>query len=405
MPLDKDTLDQLKIDRTDTGGGSRAVLWVLVGVVIVVLLAGGGWWLSRPGPVAVRTAVARSVTEAGGSRTLLNASGYVTARRLATVSSKVTGRVVEVMIEEGMSVAEGQVLARLDSTNVEANLRLVQAQAEAARSGLGETEALLEEASRNLLRTESLASAAVAARAELDRARSERDALQARLLRQRAEVTVAERQVALWQQQLDDTIIRAPYAGVVVSKNAQAGEMISPISAGGGFTRTGICTIVDMTSLEVEVDVNESYINRVSAGQPVVVTLDSYPDWQIAARVIAIVPTADRQKATVRVRVGFDELDARILPDMGLKVAFQSTESAAPTSSSIVVPRTAVQRVDGRDVVWVISNGRAERRAVSVRAVGDSETTIETGLRTGERVVVEGHSGLGEGSRVTEDSP
>jgi len=405
MPLEKDTLDKLKIDRTGESQGSRAGIWVLAVVAVVAVVAGLVWWFARPGAITVETAVARQVSSGGGSRTLLNASGYVTARRLATVSSKVTGRVVDVLIEEGMTVTEGQVLAHLDATNVEANLKLAQAQEAAARTALGETQAQLDQAARTLSRTESLVRSNAASQSELDLARSEKDALDARLNRQHAEVGVAEQQVALWQQQMDDTIIRAPFAGVVISKNAQAGEMISPISAGGGFTRTGICTIVDMASLEVEVDVSESYINRVTAGQPVEITLDSYPDWQIGGKVIAIVPTADRQKATVRVRVGFDELDSRILPDMGLKVAFQSAGETAPVGTSTVVPRTAVQRVDGRDVVWVVSGGNAERRAVGVRSYTDQEATLDAGVQPGERVVTSAQGQLVDGARVREAGP
>jgi HlyD family secretion protein len=403
MAPTKDSLDRLKIDRTapparaPLGGGA------LTALVVAVLLVGGGiWWFARPKPAAVRTAVAREVSSAGGARTLLNASGYVTARRLATVSSKVTGRVLDVLIEEGMKVDEGQILAHLDATNTEASLRLAEAQLASARSGLGETQAQLDLANLNLTRTRSLAAAKAASPAELDQAQADTAALAARLERLRADITVAERQVAVWKQQLDDAIIRAPYAGIIVSKNAQAGEMISPISAGGGFTRTGICTIVDMKSLEVEVDVNESYINRVAAGQPVSVTLDSYPDSKIGAKVIAIVPTADRQKATVRVRVGFDQLDPRILPDMGLKVAFQSTGEPTAAGRAIVVPQSAVRRADSRDIVWVVKDGRVERRAVTVQSTLNQEATLAAGVNAGEKVVAEGPVELTEGARVTE---
>ncbi len=215
-------------------------------------------------------------------------------------------------------------------------------------------------------RLSQLAASKMVSQSELDRADADAKSSQARLERQQADVAVAEREVALWKQQLDDTIIRAPFAGIVTSKNAQPGEMISPMSA-GGFTRTGICTIVDMSSLEIEVDVNESYINRVEPGQPVEATLDAYPDWRIPAKVIAIIPTADRQKATVKVRVGFEKLDPRILPDMGVKVAFQQTPAQPrPPNRGIVVPKAAVHQRDGRDVVWVVREGRVERRAVTV---------------------------------------
>src|SRR5439155_23675287 len=202
----------------------------------------------------------------------------------------------------------------------------------------------------------------VASQSELDRAEAEAKSLRARLEKQKADVVVSERDVAQWQQQLDDTVIRAPFSGIVTSKNAQPGEMISPMSAGGSFTRTGICTIVDMESLEVEIDVNESYINRVQPGQAVEAALDAYPEWKIPCKVIAIIPSADRQKSTVKVRVGFDKLEPRILPEMSVKVAFQEAGGAGPVAGrSVTVPKSAVQQQDGRDVVLVVQNGRAER--------------------------------------------
>ena len=245
--------------------------------------------------------------------------------------------------------------------------------------------------------------------AELQRARAEAEAksLAARLAKQSADVIVAENEVAVWKQQLDDTVIRAPFPGIVTSKNAQPGEMISPLSAGGGFTRTGICTIVDMGSLEIEVDVNESYINRVAPGQPVAATLDAYPDWKLPAKVIAIIPTADRQKATVKVRVGFEKLDARILPDMGVKVAFQGGEkeagaAAAEAAAGVLVPKAAVRPQGGRDYVWVVRNGRVERRTVTLGPARGDEFGVVAGVVTGERLMVEGPAGLADGAPVKE---
>lgn len=405
MAPDKQTLEQLKIHRpARRRQRSRAPL--VVSLVLVALLGGAAWWwFGREEVVLVETAVARRIAAEGGSRTLLNASGYVTARRAATASSKVTARITEVLIEEGMEVEEGQVLARVDSSNVEKSLRLAEAQLAAQKAALGETRASLGLAERELERTRNLAQSHVVSESDLDRAESEVRMLRARLERQQADIDVAEQQVAVWRQQLEDTIIRAPFAGVVISKNAQPGEMVSPISAGGGFTRTGICTIVDMSSLEVEVDVNESYINRVKPGQPVIVTLDSYPDWQIPAKVIAIIPTADRQKATVQVRIGFEELDPRILPDMGVKVAFQSvTGEDAPARRLVTVPKDAVRRVGDRDIVWVVRDGRLERRAVTVESTLRNETTLAAGLDGGEVVVTNASENLVEGAPVKEKS-
>ncbi len=403
MSLDKQTLDGLRIDRgaAPSGTSRRRAVLRLIALLLVLLLGAGGLWLwQRPVIPAVRTVVV-TATAPAGQKTLLNASGYVTARRQATVSSKVTGKVVEVSIEEGMKVEAGTVLARLDSSNVEKSLRLAEAQLEAARKSLDETKANLDRAEREWRRMAQLAENKISSRSDLDRAEADAKALQARLVRQQADVSVAEQEVAVWRQQLDDTIIRAPFAGIVTTKNAQPGEMISPISAGGGFTRTGIGTLVDMSSLEIEVDVNESYINRVEAGQRVEATLDSYPDWPIPCKVIAIIPTADRQKATVKVRVGFEKLDPRILPDMGVKVAFRGAAGEV-AAQGLLLPRTAVRVDAGRQVVWVWRDGRIERRSVTVGRSKDDEISIVAGLNSGERVVVEGPDNLAEGARVTE---
>lgn len=404
MQPTKPTLDDLRIERRpEARSTSRG--WIVAVVLLVALLLGAaGWWSQRGRPVEVQTATARAAGNGSNDRTVLNASGYVTARRAATVSSKVTGKVVEVLVEEGMKVKEGQVLARLDDTNVKASLRLSEAQLASTKSAVEETRARLEQAELELKRYIGLAKERIASQADLDRAEAEAKALRARLAQQQNQVTVAEREVAVWQQQLDDTIIRAPFAGMVTSKNAQPGEMISPISAGGGFTRTGICTLVDMDSLEIEIDVNESYIHRVQSGQPVEATLDAYANWRIPCKVIAIVPTADRQKSTVKVRVGFDKLDPRILPEMSAKVAFRGTEAAPQTSgaNTVAIPRSAIQQRDGRDVVWIVQGRRAERRAVTVRATNGEETELSAGVTAGERVVVKPPAELKDGDAVKE---
>jgi RND family efflux transporter MFP subunit len=403
MSLDKPTLDDLRIDRTQKRR-SKAPLLLFLLLAFGGLIAGGAiWWMKRPKPVPVRTAL---VLQSGGGseRTLLNASGYVTARRKSTVSAKVTGKVTEILVEEGMKVEAGQILARLDSSNVEKSLHLAEAQAESARKSLDETKANLNKAERELKRIAQLAAEKVSSPSDLDTAEAEAKSLQARLDRQLADVAVAEREVALWKQQLDDMIVRAPFSGIVTSKDAQPGEMISPMSA-GGFTRTGICTIVDMASLEIEVDVNESYINRVSSGQPVEGTLDAYPEWQIPCKVIAIIPTADRQKATVKVRVGFAKLDPRILPDMSAKVAFRSSGEVKATERTITVPKSAVRQRDGRDTVLLVQNGRVEQRSVTLGGMRGDDVTIAAGLAGGERVVVDAPADLADGARVAETKP
>jgi HlyD family secretion protein len=408
MSPPKPTLDDLRIERGAKPAKPVRIWPIVISISALVVVGLVIWYLNRPKPIAVRTVLAR---ETGGSsntvdRTVLNASGYVTARRAATVSSKVTGKVMEVLVEEGMHVKEGQVLARIDDTNVKASLKLAEAQLASARAALAETKARIKEADLNFRRITELAKNNISAQADLDHAEADVAALKARLAQQEADIIVAERSVATWQQQLEDTVVRAPYSGIVTTKNAQAGEMISPLSAGGQFTRTGICTIVDMESLEIEIDVNESYINRVQPSQPVEATLDAYPEWKIPCKVIAIIPTADRQKSTVKVRVGFDKLDSRILPEMGVKVAFRESGGPAPAAvRNLLVPKTAVQQQDGRDVVFVVENGRASRRAVTVNRTTGEEAIIGSGLVAGDKIVADWPQGLTDGIRVKELTP
>lgn len=400
-------IDDLRIHRPATAAAGRAVWpWVLVGALLAVAAA-AYWWFGRPRPLPVTIALARGLAAAEGDRTVLNASGYVVARREATVSSKVMGKVTEVLVEEGVKVAANQVLARLDDTNLQASLRLAEAQTRAAAAAIQETRVRLREAELELGRQTALRTNRVNAQSDFDRADAAASALRARIVQQETELAVAEQNIAVWRQQVDDTVIRAPFAGVVTSKNAQPGEMISPLSS-GGFTRTGICTVVDMESLEIEIDVNESYINRVTPGQEVTATLDAYPDWAIPCRVVAIIPTADRQKSTVRVRVGFAQLEPRILPQMSVKVAFRDS-GAAPVAGSarpgVIVPKSAVVAQEGRDVIFVVQHGRAERRAVTVAAARGGDATLAAGVAAGERVVASPPAGLADGAAIVEKQP
>ena len=398
------SLDDLRIDRSgDRDTPSRA--WWAAALGLLLLGGGGWWWWHGPSAaMAVRTAAAYRATDTGADATVLNASGYVTARRRATVSAKVTGRLVEVLVEEGMAVRSGQVLARLDDASVRSQLALAEARLSAARRGFAEQEVRLRQAELTLGRTRRLVEEGVVGAADLDGAEAEVASFEARIALAREQVVVAEREVDVFRIQLDDLVIRAPFDGVAISKDAEQGEMISPISAGGGFTRTGVCTIVDMTSLEIEVDVNESYINRVRDAQRVVATLDAYPDWDIPASVITTVPAADRQRATVLVRIGFDALDPRILPDMGIKVAF--LEDQPPLSGTgerpVLVPAAAARNVDGQDIVYVVRGDLAERRAVRLGSVAGDQVEVIAGLTEGERVVVGGPADLADGDRVTE---
>ncbi len=400
MTVNKTSLDALKIDRTEEPRGNKPWLWISIAILVIALggiLAGT---LLGPSTLVVQTARAEEISGGSGKLTVLNATGYVTARRQATVSSKVTGKVVEVLIEEGLQVEEGQLLARLDDSLVSKNLRLTEAQAVSAEKQLEETRVRIREARLDYDRFARLTSEEVASQQDLDRAEAQLQSLEARLLVQEEELSVARSGVALRRQELDDTEIRAPFTGVVVSKNAQPGEMISPISAGGGFTRTGICTIVDMDSLEIEVDVNEAYITRVKADQKVDALLDAYPDWRIPSHVITIIPSADRQKATVRVRIGFDERDERVLPDMGVKVSFISDEDVPAQTAIITIPRSALRRDGEQDIVFVVKDDKAERRAVRVGVAEGDRVQLASGVVAGEEVVVVGPEELADGSPI-----
>ena len=399
-----DRLAELKIGEEQRGSRPFALVTAIIGGILVI---GGGVSAvfllgSEPEVLAVRTARVRSVSVDAGT-TVLNASGYVTARRQATVSSKTAGQIIEIAIEEGMEVIAGQVLARLDSSNLERSFGLAEAQTAVARKAVLEVEAQLAEARLRQERTRRLVEERVAGQADLDRVNGEVATLEARFERQQEDIRVSERRADVIGQQIEDMVIRAPFDGVITAKNAQPGEMMSPIAGGAGFTRTGIGTIVDMTSLEIEVDVNEAYINRVSPGQPVDAVLDSYDDWTIPARVIAIIPTADRDRATVRVRIGFEELDPRILPDMGVKVSFRSAEAEPEEApEGLLVEAAAVFQDTGRDLVYLVRDGRVQRRAVRLGDRRGSEVFVLSGLVEGDRVVVEGPPGLADGAEVVE---
>ena len=408
MSVEQPRLEDLRIERKPARRNRSGWGALIVVLALIALASAIFWWHFMSVAIPVKTATVREITSGGNSgaadRTVLNASGYVTARRQATVSSKVTGKVIEVLIEEGMKVKEGQVLARLDDSNIRNNLEVAQAQLDSAKVTLEETQALLKQATNEYARVVRLSQQNISSQSDLDRAESDAVSIRARLARQQRDVTVAERQVSLWQQQIDDAIIRAPFDGVITTKDAQPGEMISPVSAGGGFTRTGIGTVVDMASLEIEVDVNESYIQRVEAGQAVEAALDAYADWKIPCKVIAIIPTADRQKSTVKVRIGFDKLDPRILPEMSVKVAFrQVTATNAPVVRTITVPKSALRSEAGQDFVYVVEKDRAVRRPVNVTSAQDADVVVGSGVVTGEKVVLEAPSNLKAGDKVKEE--
>jgi RND family efflux transporter MFP subunit len=406
MPT-KAELDALRLDpddrKRDSGGRGR---WLWPALIVTALgLVAFKYWQSSSIPV-VTTAEVEILKGADSQATsVLEASGYVVARRRATVSSKVTGKVTEVLVEEGMKVEEGQVMARLDDTIAQRQLALAQAELAASDSRQAETRVRLAEAQRNLERSQSLVESGVGSESAFDGDRAEVDSLMARLEAEAKDVVVSRNVAALRRQELEDTVIRAPFAGVAISKNAQPGEMISPVSS-GGFTRTGISTLVDMSSLEIEVDVNEAFIQRAFAGQPSVAVLDAYPDWKIPARVITIVPAADRQKATVRVRIGFDELDPRILPDMGVKVSLLEPAEEVGAGSEVEgeprlrIPRAALRQDGDQKVVWVVDEDHLRRRAVRLGRIDDRGAEVVAGLAGGELVMIEGPAAPSDGDRV-----
>lgn len=405
-------LASLRMDKDAVAATAQrhAAPWVFAGVAAALIIAGGvAWYFLRAAPIPVQVATVQHAKAAGADADagpVLSASGYVVARRISTPSAKITAQIKAVFVEEGMSVKEGDVLAVLDDTTPRKQLALAESQLIAARKGVNEFDVRLSEARRTLARNASLYEQKLISASVLEAAEADVNALEAKLSVTRSQVEVALRSVDVAAQAVDDTTITAPFSGVVVSKDAQPGEMISPISAGGGFTRTGICTLVDMDSLEIEVDVNEAFINRVAADQRVEATLDAYPDWRIPAHVISIVPTADRQKATVKVRIGFDAKDGRMLPDMGIQVQFMDAPQAESVAGKpgpgvpIISVRALVNR-EGKDYVYVVHGEAVERRAVRLGPVLAGGAQIVAGLRAGDTIVLNPPAELSDGAKIT----
>ena len=407
--MDKsELLSQLHIDRGADAGVAppRTRLWIALAAVALVAAALLAWFLGRGDATQVTVATARVLPTVGGSASVLDATGYVTARRQATVSAKITGKVRTLLIEEGQRVAEGEVLATLDDAEARAEVALRQAQVEAARAGLAEIQSGLANAEREYQRQRELETQKLISVSVLDATRTQAEALRARLASQQSQVKVTEEALRAAQVQLDNTIVRAPFAGVVTVKAAQPGEMISPISAGGGSIRTGIGTIVDMDSLEIQVDVSEAYINRVQAGQPVEAVLNAYPEWRIPAEVIAIVPTADRSKATVKVRIALGTKDSRIVPEMGVRVAFLEEHSGAAgtpaqaPASGVLVPEAAIRQDAGEAVIYVLNDGVAQRQAVTLGGQRGDGRLVQSGVSAGESVIVDAPATLKDGDAV-----
>src|ERR1700684_4530541 len=386
----KHDLGSLRIHEGQRKGGKAGkvfgIIAALLGVVVIVTGAVFAFHSQKP---VVEVAVAQKA--AAGRPALLNASGYVTPRRRATIAAKITGRVTKVNFDEGMHVQEGFVLATLDDSDARRALDSAKADRDSAQAAIADFEVQLKNAEIELRRAKQLLAAGVQSQETLDNTTMAADSLRAKIALAKEQVAASQARVGEAQQNVDNTVIRAPFDGIVVSKDAQVGEMVSPISAGGGCTRTGIATIVDMNSNEIEVDVNEAYITRVKPGQQVTAILDAYPDWEIPSRVRTIIPSADRQKATVKVRISFLKLDPRILPDMGIKVTFLGDEPSSKdlaATPAILIPQRAVRDDDGKKVVFLVRGDTAERRAVTLGGNRGTEIDAVAGLAVGDSVIV-----------------
>ncbi|HET6629910.1 MAG TPA: efflux RND transporter periplasmic adaptor subunit [Woeseiaceae bacterium] len=401
-------LNELRIerhDREDRGGPGRWP-WVAGAVAAAVLVLGGvTWWAWPAQAIEVETVSAIAPAAGSASTAVLQATGYVTARRMATVSAQIIGTLTEVLFEEGDHVEQGQVLARLEDSSQLAQLHAAQAAARAAEARVAHLRTQLSQARRDRDRLAGLAGQGLVSQQLAEQARSGVTGLEAQLRAEQAQAKSAAAQVEVAQVNYDYTVVRAPFAGVITQKTAQVGEIIAPAAAGGGFTRTGVGTIVDMDSLEVEVDVNEAYIARVEAGMPARAVLDAYPDWEIPAHVIAIVPTADRGKATIKVRVALETEDPRVVPNMGVRVSFleprpEATADTAPPAG-VLLPASAIVRRDGAAYVFLVADGVAREQPVvtAERRYGDF-VLVTDGVDAGTEVIDAPPAALEDGSTV-----
>jgi len=400
----KELLHQLRIDRSEPEARSRAPIWIAAALLLLTAIGVGTWVVLRGAKAfEVEAATASAPSANGSAAAVLQATGYVTARRQATVSAQITGTLTQVLIEEGERVEAGQVLATLEDTAQKAMLAQAEAGLRAARAQLAQFQAQLAQSRRDLGRAEDLVARKLVSAQSVEVARTQVDTQVSQLETQRKQVEVAEAGVRAAQVQLDYCTVRAPFAGVVTAKAAQVGEIVSPLSAGGGFTRTGVGTIVDMDSLEIEVDVTESYINRVQPKQPAQAVLDAYPDWQIPAHVIAIIPSADRGKATVKVRVALEQKDPRILPEMGVRVSFMEEArpagAAVPPPRGALVPDSAIVKRDGKDIVFAIEGNRARAKGV-VPGQSYGDLRLAEGVAIGARVVRQPPPEMADGAKV-----
>lgn len=408
----KPDLGSLRIhdgQRAKSGMGRRAIYAAIPVLIFAGIVAAAFAFRSQKPVVEVATA---AKPDAVGHQTALNASGYITPRRRATIAAKITGRVTGVFFDEGTRVAEGQLLATLDDLDVKRALDSAKADGDSAQAAIADFEVQLKNSQIELRRAEQLQKAGVQTQEALDNATMAVDSLKAKIALAKQQVVAADSRIGVAQQAVDNCTIRAPFGGIVVSKDAQVGEMVSPNSAGGGFTRTGIATIVDMKSNEIEVDVNESYIAKVKEGQQVTATLDAYPDRPVPSKVRTVIPTADRQKATVKVRITILNLEKYdfILPDMGVKVAFLEEEQAVAKEKGkngekgpqavAFIPKSAVRSDSAASFVFLVKDGKLERRAVSLGMDRGTDVAVLAGVTPGDSLVVKGPESLRDGDKV-----
>lgn len=398
MTRHDELLSELKINRTGQAPKKKKRWPLYLGIAVALAVVFGIFGRSKP--IEIETVNPRSAAESG-PESVLDASGYVTARRIATVSSKITGKVKEVYIEEGQRVKEGEVLARLDVQDATEQYQLSQSQVAASQSQLAEAQTQLVFAESTYQRNRELAGKQLVSRSALDSSKADRDSRAARLISLQKSVVVSKQQMQVSALGVDNTIIRAPFDGVIIAKAAQPGEMISPISAGGGSIRTGIGTLVDMDSLEVQVDVNEAYIGRVTPEMPVEAVLNAYPEWKIPGAVIAIVPTADRSKATVKVRVALNSKDTRIVPDMGVRVSFLEAVDNSKPLTGFWIPNSAIIKEGEQSFVYTVVDGKAKRIAIAAAESNDSESRIDKNLGKGDSIIVTPNKDLKDGSKVS----
>jgi RND family efflux transporter MFP subunit len=412
--IDPQLVNQLRIDkdlREDADQGVPKWVWAGVGVLALGLAAAGAWWWQSHRPVPVQTVMATASNAGRAGSAVLQATGYVTAKRQATVATQITGTLTQVLIEEGDVVKPGQIMARLDDTALRASLNAAQAQTEVTAANVNQLQAQLAQVEADAKRTAELAAQGVVTKQVAEQSRTSVTTLKAQLESARKQAEASKAQLAQAKVNFDFTVVRAPFGGVITAKAAQVGEIISPLSAGGGFTRTGVGTIVDMDSLEIEVDVNESYIAQVQPNMPVESVLQAYPDWRIPSHVIAVIPTADRGKATVKVRVGLDQKDARIVPNMGVRVAFLQKQDKANKDANkadapkapvgVLLAPTAIVERGGDKVVFLVQDGRAVQRTVTTAPQAiDGKTLVTQGLKAGDSVIATPPETLRDGMAV-----